>query len=223
MSERRAAGVTALAEDLQALLADGLAALANASLDLDPASQARLAALEGYRIQIIVDAPPPLGPQHLGLSVTAGRLRFHPRSVERPNVIVRGAPLDLLSWLAAGERVPPARLFIDGDGTVLQELMALVRGFRPDPAGPLGRLLGRDLAAQTLGGIELALAGLRSAAEAAGTAISRGAARQFVDRPQLERFLDQVDDLRLRVDRLSARVGAVEARKAQDDERRSPP
>jgi ubiquinone biosynthesis accessory factor UbiJ len=215
MSDRRS-GAGAVVEDLQAVLADGLAALANASLDLDPASQARLAALEGYRVQVVADAPPPLGPLHLGLTVTAGRLRFHARALDRPNVIVRGAPMDLATWLATGQATASGGLTIDGDGTVLQELMNLVRGFRPDPGGPLERLLGPDLAARALGGVELMLAGLRSAAEAAGAAVGQGAARQFVDRQQLERFLDGVDDLRLRVDRLAARVSAREAR---EDER----
>jgi ubiquinone biosynthesis accessory factor UbiJ len=211
-----------MVEDLQALLADGLAALANASLDLDPASRARLATLEGYRIQVVAEAPPLLAQQHLGLTVTGGRLRFHARALDRPNVIVRGAPTDLALWLATGQARSNGGLSIDGDGTVLQELMSLVRGFRPDPGGPLARLLGPDLAAQALGGVELLLTGLRSAAEAAGAAVSRGAAGQFVDRKQLERFLDDVDDLRLRVDRLGARISAHEAQvSAQEDERPS--
>jgi len=219
VSERRG-GIGGVVEDLQAVLADGLAALANASLDLDPASRARLAALEGYRVQVVADAPPPLGPQHLGLTVTAGELRFHARALERPNVIVRGAPMNLVAWLASGGAAASGNLTIDGDGTVLQELMSLVRGFRPDPGGPLERLLGPELAARALGGVELMLAGLRSAAEAARATVGGGAVRQFVDRRQLERFLDDLDDLRLRVDRLAARVGAEEAR---NPGRRPPP
>jgi ubiquinone biosynthesis accessory factor UbiJ len=198
---------------LQAVLADGLAALANASLDLDPASRARLAALEGYRVQVVAAAPPPLGDQHFGLSVTAGKLRVHARAVERPNVIVRGAPLDLVAWLLAGEGASGSRLVIDGDGTVLQELTAVLRAFRPDLGAPLERLLGPDIAGRALGGVELALAALRSAFEAAGSTVHRRAVGTFVDRAQMERYLDDLDALRLRVDRLAARVQFEEQRR----------
>jgi ubiquinone biosynthesis accessory factor UbiJ len=206
--------VTDATGGLLAVLADGLATLVNASLDLDPASRARLAALEGYRVQITADAPAPVGARHFGLSVTAGQLRLHALALERPNVIVRGAPWDLAAWLFAGESASGSRLVIDGDGTVLQELTAMLRAFRPDLGVPVERLLGPDLASRAIGSVELALAGLRSAFEAAGTGVRRSAAQTFVDRARMERFLDDVDDLRLRIDRLAMRVQAEEQRRA---------
>lgn len=201
------------APGFEAVLVDGLAALANASLDLDPISRAKLAALEGYQVQIISEAPSPLGERHFGLTVTAAGLRFHARALERPNVIVRGTPLDLATWLLAGEGAAGTRLVIDGDATVLQQLLAVLRGFRPDPAVPLERLLGRDLTTRALGGVELALSALRSAFDAAGGSMRQQAARTFADSRQLEGFLDELDDLRLRVDRLAARVTAEELRR----------
>ncbi|MFU8815965.1 MAG: hypothetical protein ACNA7W_11515 [Pseudomonadales bacterium] len=202
------------AAGLEAVLADTLAALANASLDLDPVSHARLAALEGCLVQITTEAPPPLGERHFGLTVSGGRLRFYAHALERPHVIVRGTPIDLAMSLFAREGAAGARVVIDGDATMLRQLTAVLRGFRPDPGIPLERLLGRDLAGRALGGVELALATLRSAFDAAGASVRQGAARNFADSRQLEGFADELDELQLRVDRLAARVRAEEQRRA---------
>jgi ubiquinone biosynthesis protein UbiJ len=214
---------------LDSVLADALAELANRSLDLDPASRARLTALEGRQLQITVELPPSLRPRDFALVVSAGRLRFLPHAPERPNVILRGSPPDLAGALfsgmaggmvggmaggmAGGERGPGSRLQIDGDGSVLTELNAALRAFRPDLGSPLSRVLGAEFAQAALGTVELAIAALRSAFEGAGHAAREGAARTFVDRPQAERFLDGLDELRLRIDRLAARVQAQEQRR----------
>ena len=197
---------------LDSVLADALAELANSSLDLDPASRARLSGLEGRRVQISTDLAP-LGRRDFSLAVQLGRLRFFPHAPEQePNVIVRGSPPDLVAWLIAGENGARARLTIEGDTTVLAELRAALAAFRPDFGTPLSRVLGPDLAQAALGTAELALAALRSAFEGAGETFRHGTARTFVDRAQADRFLDELDDLRLRVDRLAARVSAEEQR-----------
>lgn len=195
---------------LDAVLADALADLANRSLDLDPANRARLAGLEGRRIQITTLLPPPAGERHLALSVSAGRLRFFPHAAEAPNVIVRGSPPDLAAWLLGNENTAGSRLTIDGDSTVLAELRAAILAFRPDFGRPLSRILGPDFAQAALGTAELAMATLRSAFEGVGHNLRKGASEAFVDRQQADRFLDQMHDLRLRVDRLAARVQAQE-------------
>lgn len=198
------------AAGLDALLADGLAELINRGLALDPASQARIAALEGLRARITATLPEPLGPRDMTIAVLGGRLRLLTREDTPPNVIVRGSPTDLLAWLNG--RGDSARLTIDGDGTVLQELSGLLRGYRPELGEPLTALLGADAARTALGSFELALAGLRSAFEGARHSVRDGAAGAFADRETADRLLDDVQDLRLRVDRLGARVAAEEQR-----------
>lgn len=197
---------------LDSMLADVLADLANRSLDLDPASRARLSSLEGRQVQISMSLPPPLGRRDFTLSVQGGRLRFFPHAAAAPHVIVRGSPADLGTWLFGGENAARARLEIDGDSTVLGELRAALQAFRPDFADPLGRVLGREVAQTALGAAELALATLRSAFEGASQAMRDGASRAFVDRRQAGQFLDELDELRLRIDRLAARVQAEETR-----------
>lgn len=195
----------------EAVLADVLADLANRSLELDPASHARLTALEGRKLQIGILLPASLGRRELSLAVSGGRLRFYAHALDAPHVIVQGDPPTLLAWLLGAED-PGRRLTIDGDTAVLGELTGVLRSFRPDLGEPLSRVLGAQAARTALGTAELALAGLRSALQGAGHGLRDGAAQTFVDRPAMERFLDGLDDLRLRVDRLGARVAAQERR-----------
>ncbi len=202
--------MTSPGRGLESLLTDALAELANRSLDLDPSHRARLSALEGRQIQITATLPPPLTERHFALAVTGGRLRFFPHPPERPNVIVRGSPPNLMARLVGGESAAATGLSIDGDETVLAELAAALTAYRPDFGGPLGSLLGRELAQAALGAAELALSTAHSVLQAAGHTAKQEAARSFVDRRQAERFLDELSDLRLRVDRLAARVDVEE-------------
>lgn len=203
---------TAAPRGLDSMLADALADLANASVDLDPATRARLTALQGARLQLDVVLPGPLPDRSLALTVDAGRLRFHAAAVDRPQVILRGTPLGLLGWVLRPTDAASG-LTIDGDVTLLQEFATLLRAFRPDLTVPLARVLGPRAASGLLGAAELAAGALTSALEGAGSSIRQGAAASFVDRAALERFLDELDELRLRTDRLAARVAAEEQRR----------
>lgn len=197
---------------LDSVLADALADLANRSLELDPAHRARLAALEGRRVQLTAQLPQPMGSRDFALTVAHQQLRFFPHAPESPNVIVRGTPADLAAWLFGAEGSARSRLAIDGDVAVLGELRAALTAFRPDLGTPLQRLLGPDFAQAALGTAELALATLRSVLEGAGHGVRDSAARSFAERESADRFLDELDDLRLRVDRLNARIREQEQR-----------
>ncbi len=191
-----------------AVLADLLGDLANRGLALDPTSRARLTALEGRVVLVTIELP--LAARELFITVDRGRLRLLTRAGEAPNAAVRGRPPDLLAWLA-GAAGPGVE--IEGDTTVLGELAAVLRNYRPDLERPLAGIVGGDAARTAIGSVELALSGLRSAFEGTRHTARAGAARAFVDRRQLDRLLDELDDLQLRVDRLGARVAAVEQRR----------
>ena len=191
-----------------AVLADLLADLANRGLALDPTSRARLTALEGRLVLVTVELP--LAARELFITVDQGRLRLLTRAGEAPNAAVRGRPPALLAWLA-GSAGPDVE--IEGDTTLLGELAAVLRNYRPDLEGPLAGIVGSEAARNAVGTVELALSGLRSALEGAGHTVRAGASQTFVDRPQLGRLLDELDDLQLRVDRLGARIAAVEQRR----------
>lgn len=196
---------------LEALLADGLAELVNRSLDLDPGSAARLATLEGHRVRLTATFPGPVGERDLTLTVRGARLRLLAGREPDPHVIVHGAAADVATWLLGAE--PGAGLRIDGDSAVLQEVTALLRDFRPDLGGPLAALVGEDAARSALGTAELALAGVRSLLQGASHGVRNGAAQRFLDRAGLERLLEETEELRLRLDRLDARVSAEERRR----------
>ncbi len=195
----------------EALISDAVGELINRTLSLDPAHAGRLTALEGRRMQLSADFPAPLGPRDLTVTVQAGTLRLIPRPQPDPQVIVRAAPAELASWITSGgER---GTVNIDGDSAVLQELTALLRDFHPDLAAPLAALLGPDQASRAVGGLELAFAGVRSLLQGARHSVRDGAVQTFVDRPAADRLVDDIQDLRLRVERLGARVSAEEQRR----------
>jgi ubiquinone biosynthesis protein UbiJ len=218
-SDRDRAGLRGFA----ALLADGLAEFANATLDLDPAGAARLAALDGIRVLIRTPAPtlaPATSGERAGspaelifsLKVSGDRLRFFYGPIDAPDVIVTGSPTVLIGWALSRGRNRAPGLRIDGDSQRLDALAEIVRNFTPDLARPLGRLLGPDSASQLLGAAELAFAGLRSVIEGAGAGLKQGSAQWFATREGLQAFLDELDSLRIEVDRLAARVAAAEDR-----------
>ena len=96
---------------------------------------------------------------------------------------------------------------------MLQEVSALFSGFAPDLTRPLAGIVGREAADNLVGMGELAIAGLRSALEGVSGSFRQSASERFVSRPQLDQLLDSIDDMRLRIDRLAARVSAEEARR----------
>ena len=206
---------------VETLLTDALAELANASLNLDPSSVARLSKLDGRSIRIIAELPPPLSARHFTLRIESARMRLYPYDISDPNVIIEGPVPELVRWLQTGESADTGRgrgrqqghLRIDGDTTVLQEVSDLFSRFTPDLTGPLTGFIGADAADNLLGMGELAIAGLRSAVEGIGGSLRQSASQRFVSRPQLDELLDAMDDMRLRADRLAARVAAEEARR----------
>lgn len=210
---------------VETLFTDVLAELANASLNLDPSSAARLSRLDGRSIRIIAEFPPPLSVRHFTLRIENARMRLYPYDIADPNVIIRGPIPDLARWLQTGgpddtgrpqgrrQGRPQGRLRIDGDAAVLQEVGEMFSSFAPDLTGPLTGIIGADAADNLLGIGELAVAGLRSALEGVGGSLRQSASERFVNRPQLDQLLDSIDDMRLRIDRLAARVSAEEARR----------
>jgi len=208
---------------LAALLADGLGEFANATLSLDAAGAARLAALEGCSLLVTTAAPvsasqpaSPPGPMELSFSllVTAGRLRLLAEPVPAPNAIVSGPLRDLAAWALSRGRQHPAGLRIDGDTRLLETLAEIGEGYSPDLERPLGRLLGPANATRLLAAAEVAFAGARSLLQGATAGARQGAAQWFATDQALAGFLDELDDLKLSVDRLAARVLNAEARAA---------
>jgi len=194
----------------ESMFIDFVNTLANAGLRLDPLSESRLRALEGRCVHLIPRLPA-AGEKIFSLLVSDGRLELVPYAIPQPNAIARGTMTDLLGWIARGPS-PSGGISFEGDETVLQELSDIFRAYRPDLSEPVAGLLGHELTASLLNVVEGAVAALRSAAQGAGSALQQGTAQHYVTRKSLNTFLDVLDDTRARVDRLTQRVAAEEAR-----------
>jgi ubiquinone biosynthesis protein UbiJ len=203
------------------LLADGLADFANATIGLDAAGAARLGALEGNRVLIRSQVPQGLpGPAGLSftLEVRGGRLRLLPGAAATPNAIVTGGLADLAGWAVSRGRHTPPGLRLEGDTRLLETLAEIAADYRPDLERPLGRIVGAGNANRMIAAAEVAFAGLRSLLQGAATGAKQGAGRWFATHAALDAFLDELDQLRLDVDRLGARVAAAERRAAERPE-----
>jgi len=192
-----------LLEDALALVSSNLA---RASLGMDPAMRGRLKQIDGRSIRIDCTMPA----LTLYLVVHDGEISVR-RAIEgKPQVAVSGSGLQLANWLAAPHRIDG--ISIEGDETVLLEVTAALRAFDPDLLTPFTAVFGLQGAQTLLGGAELAVSALKSAAEGVGHAIEQTAASRFVTRADTNALLDALDELRLRIDRLAARISEQEER-----------
>ncbi|MCZ6640512.1 MAG: hypothetical protein O7F71_02960 [Gammaproteobacteria bacterium] len=196
---------------VEVLFIDVLDRLANASLNLDPQSTSRLKRLDGHMVRLEGEMSKNVSPRIFTLKVESGHLSFYPHALSEPNVIVKGKLADLGAWLLS--RGASANVAIVGDETVLQELQAVFRDFEPDLGKPLSNLIGSQVAEDLLGTVELAFAALRSAVEGAGSAIKHSAAGRYADEARLNALLDGIDNVRMRTDRVAARIRAEESRR----------
>jgi ubiquinone biosynthesis protein UbiJ len=195
------------ADALEAALVELVNRAANATLELDPKAASRLAASEGHRARLIAELPGGVE-KSFTLAVVGGRMVFTPHAEAEPNVMVRGSVPALLSMLAGGRSAGPVT--IEGDVGVLEELAAVFKGFAPDLAEPLSKLVGETSADGILNAAEAGLALLRSAAEATAASLRRGVGERFATRSRVNVLLDRLDDARERSDRLAARINGLE-------------
>jgi ubiquinone biosynthesis protein UbiJ len=214
------------AQQLVALLGDLVGRAADAAVRLDPVARARLEALEAQHLRLEIDLPAVgLGPRSGGgprltftVLVNGGeiRLRHHTDPADMPpaHAIVSGPAAAFLSFLAParGTAALPPGLRITGDIALVEAFQALTNGYAPDFSEPLGRILGARAAAGLLDAFELAGAGLRTVLQVGTDAAGDAARRVFADRPLTSGFLDELDELRLLLDRVEARVERLERR-----------
>ena len=180
-------------------------------LALDPDTAARLAALEGKRIELALESPP------LALSVTVreGKPRIGPpeQALEadlglRANLggLVAQLPLPRL------RNAPAAKLRINGDAELARTLQGLAKGFDPDWDQPFvdafGQLLGPQVARALREGLRAGGGIAKNLARDAADYLSEES-RDAVGRAELSAFLDDVDALRDRAERLLARAARL--------------
>ncbi|MEM7078489.1 MAG: SCP2 sterol-binding domain-containing protein [Pseudomonadota bacterium] len=195
---------------LTQVLADMATAISQQALASDPAMGDRLAALEGKRIAIIAR---PMGSEW-HLSFVDATMQVSASSEQPPHVKVEGSPMTILGWLvpALGSDAM-ADLTITGDATILVELNNILADFKPDIGAPLESLFGSQASATLLGTAEMGLRGFQSLLQGVHAAAQKQTADTFVNEQQMDKLLNGIDDLRLRVDRLAARLQEEERKR----------
>ncbi|WP_243040277.1 ubiquinone biosynthesis accessory factor UbiJ [Dyella sedimenti] len=201
-----------LPRPLRTLAGRALETALNHALSLDHDTVERLAALDGRSVQLHLRGP------ELALAVTVegGRLKVGPAQAD-DHLRVAATPGSLLAMLARrdDEGVAPGKVEIAGDADLARRLEKLAGKFAPDVEEAFARTFGDVL------GVPLAravLKGLAHAKETAGHLATdtadwlRDEARVAAAPGEVEGFLDGVDVLRERAERLEARVARLEAR-----------
>lgn len=199
-----------LPQPLRKLAGRALETALNHALSLDPDTQAKLAALDGRSVQLQLRGIE----MALAITVEQGRLKVGPAPASS-DLRVAATPGSLLSMLfrRGGEGMAPGKVEIAGDAELARRLEKLASGFAPDFEEAFARSFGDVL------GVPLAKAvreGLAHARETAahlsedGAAWLRDEAGMTPAAGEVEGFLDEVDALRERAERLEARLARLQ-------------
>ena len=181
------------------LLAKIATLITNKALYTDPEIAEKLSRLEGRVMEIDCSEPTMIGYIH----VEDQKMRFVSGTAEAPHVVIKGSAANILRWLRETETED---LIIDGDHNTLLSFLDLAQSFDPDIEHTLTELLGPSVAGRAAGTAELGLRGLHSLIQGVGQSLKGKAAETFVEKDEFDSLLGGLDELRLRVDRLSANL-----------------
>ena len=194
-----------------------LEAALNRALALDEHTRGQLGALEGRRIGI------ELRGANLGLavSVKAGRLSVGPHWDAPGDLNLRASPGSLLAFaLRRGDSIlPPGKVDISGDAELARSVEKLLRDFQPDVEEAFAQTFGDVLGVPLARGLRRAFDWSRESAQAVAQDSAdflREERRDLIAPAEMEQFLDDVDALRERADRLDARVQRLARAKRTD-------
>jgi ubiquinone biosynthesis accessory factor UbiJ len=201
-----------LPQPLRKLAGRALETALNHTLSLDPDTQQRLAALNGRSVQLHLRGP------EIALAVTVedARLVVGP-PLEDSQLRVAATPGSLLAMLFRrdDDGIAPGKVEIAGDAELARRLEKLASKFAPDFEEAFARTFGDVM------GVPLAKAvrkGLAHARETAAHLTEDGAdwlreeARIALAPGEVEGFLDGVDNVRERSERLESRVARLAQR-----------
>lgn len=195
---------------LQRLLSD----LSERAIHLDPVAAKNFASLAGQVIEI--HCLEPALTWHLTLQESS--IEVHAGASDNPNVAVTGKPMGLLQTLMTG--ATSETVVIDGDAAVLMALQTLAKDYSPDLAKPLDAWLGRETGQRTAALVELGMATLgellTSTRAQAHHATQNYFNERFATQDQGEGLAGRLDQLRLRIDRLEAKLNRYQHPESPD-------
>ena len=201
----------------------GLEAAVNHALQLDPATQQRLAGLAGQVIAIEV-APPLLPPVTAFLQPHTAGVDLHGHFEGEPDCRISGSPGALLQLTLAENKqalLHDGSIQISGDTHLAQKLQSILADLELDWEAQLAQLMG-DIPAHQLAN---QLRGLFGWGQKAATRMTMNVEEYLheeirVTPPQaeVEAFYAKVHDLQLATDRLEARINRLVSAKTETAE-----
>ena len=206
-----------LPQPLRKLAGRALETALNHTLSLDPDTQQQLAALNGRSVQLHLRGPEIA----LAITVVDGRLQVGPPDASQApagsQLRVAATPGSLLAMLLRRDEdgIAPGKVEIAGDAELARRLEKLARRFAPDFEEAFARSFGDVLGVPLARAIRSGLGHLRESAAHLtedGADWLRDEARIALAPGEVEQFLDCVDQLRERSERLEARLGRLTQR-----------
>jgi len=178
------------------------------ALALDEETRTRLTALEGRRVGV------ELRGFHLALAITVTdrKLRVGPHWERAGDLNLRATPASLLAMaLRRGDEslLPPGKVDIAGDAELARRIEKLLRDFQPDIEERFAQTFGDVLGVPLARALRSAFAWSRESAQALAqdtVEFLRDERRDLIAPAEMEQFLDDVDALRERSERLEARI-----------------
>lgn len=204
------AAPTFLPRPLRKLAGIALQRALNRAVSLDPETGLRLRALEGRSVQVHLAGPE----LTVRITVVDGALVVGPGE-ETSSLRVSASPGSLLAMAMRknDDGVAPGKVDIAGDADLARRLEKLVGGYSPDVEEAFTGAFGDVIGVQVARAFRAAFAhGRERAAQFADDTAAwlRDETRVAVAPGEVDEFLDGVDALRERSDRLEARLARFE-------------
>ncbi|TCV96248.1 ubiquinone biosynthesis protein UbiJ [Luteibacter rhizovicinus] len=200
-----------LPRPLRVLAGRALEAALNRAVDLDIETRQRLDALDGRSIQVHLRGPE----LALRIAVEKGRLRVGPAEEGGGNLRVTASPGSLLAMAMRRDEdgVSPGSVDISGDAELARRLERLARQYAPDVEEAFARTFGDVIGVPLARALREALAHARTSAAHLtedGADWLRDEGRVAVAPGEMDGFLDGVDTVRERAERLEARLARLD-------------
>lgn len=195
-----------LPQPLRKLAGRALETALNHTLSLDPETQQRIVALNGRSIQLHLRGPEIA----LAITVDGGRLSVGPpRDDSHLRVAATPGSLLAMAMRRGDDGMAPGKIDIAGDAELARRLEKLASKFAPDFEEAFARTFGDVMGVPLARAVRKALGHARESAEHLTEDSAdwlRDEARLAMAPGEVEGFLDGVDHLRERSERLASRV-----------------
>ncbi|MDA3915235.1 SCP2 sterol-binding domain-containing protein [Oleiagrimonas sp.] len=203
-----------LPRPLRIVAGRALEAALNHAVRLDPETSDRLQALEGRRVDLHLRGPE----LHVSVRVENSCLRVGPpvEDAQAPGVALRvsASPGSLLAMALRRDSAAasPGQVEIAGDADLARRLEKLARGYGPDFEEAFAQRFGDVLGVPLARSLRAGLAGIRRGGNQTLEDVAdwlREESRVAVAPEEMDEFLDDVDALRERAERLEARLNRL--------------